>query len=505
MPAALEMIGVTKRFGHFVANDRVDFSAQEGEIHALLGENGAGKSTLMNVLGGLYALDEGTVRLFGRSVRFRSPRDAARAGVGMVHQHFMLVPTLTVAENIVLGSEPRRGPGLLDRGAAERRVHELSTRHGLDVEPHARVGDLTVSQQQRVEILKVLYRDARVLILDEPTAVLAPQEVEQLYGVLRSLAATGRTIIFITHKLREVRALANRVTVLRAGRVAGSVPAAGMTDGDLVEMMVGRAVNLHLQSPPQEPGEQVLLVEDLCVPNQAGRPAVRGVTLTVRAGEIVGLAGVDGNGQAELIEAIAGLRPVDQGRIVLDGRDLARPPARALRQRLVGHIPEDRHRRGLVLDFNMVENFLLGSVDKEPYARGLHVDYEQARNEVTRAVAEYEIRTPGIMALARHLSGGNQQKLVAAREVARSPRLLVAAQPTRGLDIGATEFLRRRLLAERANGRAILLYSLDLEELLDLSDRIAVMREGRIVGMCSRDVASAARIGELMVGGAGRG
>jgi ABC-type uncharacterized transport system ATPase subunit len=496
----VELRGITKRFASTVANEGVDFDVRPGEVHALLGENGAGKSTLMNVLYGLYRPDEGEIRLRGKRVSISSPRDALDLGVGMVHQHFMLVPVMTVAENIVLGREPRRGL-LLDLEDAERRVAELSRRFGLSVDPHARIEDISVSQQQRVEILKALYGDADVLILDEPTAVLTPQEAEELFAVVRSLTEEGKAVIFITHKLQEVLEIAHRITVLRLGKKVATLPREGATERELARLMVGRDVLLEVEKSPAAAGAPLLVAEDLVVLDERGLAAVQGLSLTIRAGEIVGIAGVDGNGQSELVEALTGLRRPRSGRIVFADRDLTGASPRAFLDAGIGHIPEDRQRQGLILRFNLAENLGLRDYRRPPAS---FFGWLRPRVLVSRArslLAEFDIRGGTPATPASSLSGGNQQKVVVAREVSRDPRLLVASQPTRGLDIGATEFVHRRLVHERDEGRAVLLVSFTLEEILSLSDRILVLYEGKIVGEFPPTV-SKEELGIAMTGGA---
>jgi simple sugar transport system ATP-binding protein len=498
-PPLLELKGITKRFPGVVANDSVDFDLVKGEVHALLGENGAGKSTLMNILYGLYHPDEGEIRLHGEQVRIDSPHAAIDAGIGMVHQHFMLIPVMTVAENIVLAMEPRTGP-FLDHSTANERVREISQRFGLAVRPEARIESISVGMQQRVEILKALYRGAEILILDEPTAVLTPQEAEELFAILRSLQAEGKSIIFISHKLGEVLAIADRITVLRRGKTIETVPREGATEEGLARLMVGREVLLRVEKTPVQPGEPLLVVEDLRVHDERGLEAVRGISLNVRAGEIVGIAGVDGNGQTELVEAITGLRQVDSGRIVADDRDVTNEGSRESIEAGVGHIPEDRHRRGLVLDFTLAENIALKDYCEEPDSKWGWLFPKRIIARAKRLLTEFDVRGGGPQTPAASLSGGNQQKVVVAREVARDPRILVAAQPTRGLDVGAIEFVHRRLVAERDEGRAILLVSFELDEILSLSDRILVVYEGRVVGEYSPDV-SEEELGIAMTGG----
>jgi ABC-type uncharacterized transport system ATPase subunit len=497
---ALELRGITKRFGSLVANDAIDFDLAPGEVHALLGENGAGKSTLMNVLYGLYQPDGGEIRMGGKPVRINSPKDAIEAGIGMVHQHFMLIPVMTVAENVVLASEPRRGP-FLDLPAARARVRAVSERLGLGVDPDARIEELSVGQQQRVEIVKALYRDARILILDEPTAVLTPQEASDLFTILSALRKDmGTSIIFITHKLGEVLELADRITVLRRGRAVETVPRRSATEQSLARLMVGREVLLRVEKHPANPEGPVLEVRDLQVRDDRDLEAVRGASLDVRAGEIVGIAGVDGNGQSELVEAITGLRRPEAGTITVAGRDVSHGSARTSIDAGVGHIPEDRQRRGLVLEFTLAENLALHDYRRRPASR---MGILSPRRLVKRAgdlLVEFDVRGGGAETPASALSGGNQQKVVIARELSDDPRLLVAAQPTRGLDVGAIEFVHRRLVDERDRGRAILLVSFELDEILGLSDRILVMYGGRIVGEYGPGV-SELELGVAMAGG----
>jgi simple sugar transport system ATP-binding protein len=496
----LEMRGVRKEFPGVVANDDVSFDVRHGEVHALLGENGAGKSTLMNILYGLYKADAGEIFLSGKPVVFNSARDAIQAGIGMVHQHFMLIPVMTVAENIVLGTEPVRDGIFLDERGAEARVAELSAQYGLAVDPASLVSEITVGQEQRVEILKALYRGADLLILDEPTAVLTPQEAKELFEIINSLKADGKSIIFITHKLNEVLAIADRITVLRRGKVIETVPREGATEESLARAMVGREVLLRVDKPPAQPGDVLLSVKDLHVIDDRGIEKVRGVSFDVRAGEIVGIAGVDGNGQSELIDAITGLRKVESGRISVAGRELADATAREMLDAGVGHIPEDRQRRGLVLEFSIAENIALHDYADPPDAKWGWLFPARMIELARRLIKEFDVRGGGPLTRAGGLSGGNQQKLVVAREVARDPKVLIAAQPTRGLDVGAIEYLHQRLVGERGEGRAILLVSLELEEILSLSDRILVIYEGEIVGEHTGEV-SEDEIGLEMLGG----
>jgi ABC-type uncharacterized transport system ATPase subunit len=495
----LEMRGIRKEFPGVVANDAVSFEVSRGEVHALLGENGAGKSTLMNILYGLYRPDAGEIRLNGKPVSFSSARDAIQAGIGMVHQHFMLIPVMTVAENIVLGIEPRHGV-LLDENGAEQRVRDLSEQFGLAVDPSALVSDITVGQEQRVEILKALYRGADLLILDEPTAVLTPQEAGELFEIIRSLQADGKSIIFISHKLNEVLEIADRITVLRRGKTIETVPRAGATEQSLARAMVGRDVLLRVEKVPAEPGDVLLSVRDLHVRDDRWIEKVRGVSLDVRAGEIVGIAGVDGNGQTELIDALTGLQRIESGTVTIAGTELSHARARVALDAGIGHIPEDRQRRGLVLEFSIAENLALHDYAKPPDARWGWTFPNRIVRRARALIREFDIRGGGPFTRAGGLSGGNQQKLVVAREIARDPKVLIAAQPTRGLDVGAIEYLHRRLIAERDEGRAILLVSLELDEILSLADRILVLYEGEIVGEHTGEV-SEEEIGLEMLGG----
>jgi general nucleoside transport system ATP-binding protein len=503
MDAALELRGITKRFGRIVANDGVDFDLRPGEVHALLGENGAGKSTLMSILYGLYRPDEGEVIVDGRRVTIDSPSRAIELGIGMVHQHFMLVPVMTVAENIVLADEPRTRAGLLDVRAAAARVRELSDRFGLAVSPDAVIEDVTVGQQQRVEILRALFRDARILVLDEPTAVLTAQEARELFRVLRALRDDGHAIVFITHKLGEVLEIADRITVLRRGKRIDTVPAEGATEESLARLMVGRDVLLRVDKPPAQRREPVLEVRGLHVRDDRDLPAVQGVDLTVHAGEIVALAGVDGNGQSELVEAITGLRRSDQGTIAVCGRECTNAGARDVLDAGVSHIAEDRHRRGLILNFTIAENLALREYRTRTLSRMGWLFTKRMATRARSLIREFDVRGGEPETLAGALSGGNQQKCVIAREIAHNPRVLVAAQPTRGLDVGAIEFVHRRLVAERDAGRGILLVSLESEEVRSLADRILVIYEGRIVGEFPPD-ATEEELGIAMTGGGRR-
>jgi simple sugar transport system ATP-binding protein len=502
-PTVLEMRGITKRFPGVVANDDVSFDLRRGEVHALLGENGAGKSTLMNILYGLYHPDEGEILVNGERVRLGSSRDAIDKGIGMVHQHFMLIPVMTVAENIVLANEPVREGILLDVAAAEERVQELSERYGLEVDPRALIEKTTVGQQQRVEILKALYRNADILVLDEPTAVLTPQEAEELFEIVRSLTAQDKSIVFISHKLNEVLEIADRITVLRRGKVVETLPAAGATEEGLARLMVGREVLLEVEKAPKAPGEALLQVESLRVVDDRGIEKVRGVSLEVRSGEIVGIAGIDGNGQTELIDALTGLRKAESGRVLVAGEDVTRSSALHRFDAGLGHIPEDRQRRGLVLEFSIAENIALHDFRRPPSARLGWLFPRRLVAAARRLVSEFDIRGGGPQTPAGSLSGGNQQKVILAREIDRDPKVLIAAQPTRGLDVGAIEYVHRRLVGERDEGRGVLLVSLELEEILSLSDRILVMYEGEIVGEYP-PTATEQELGIAMTGGGRR-
>jgi general nucleoside transport system ATP-binding protein len=496
----LELRGITKRFPGVVANDSVDFDLRRGEVHALLGENGAGKSTLMNVLYGLYQPDEGEILIKGEPVRLHSPKDAISRGIGMVHQHFMLIPVMTVAENIVLATEPTQAGFLLDYRAASERVRELSRSFNFAIDPEARVESITVGQQQRVEILKALYRHADILILDEPTAVLTPQEAGELFEILRTLTREGMSVIFITHKLNEVLDIADRITVLRRGKMIDTVTREGATEEGLARLMVGRDVLLRVDKQPAQPGESLLSVEDLRAVDDRGLEAVRGVSFDVRAGEIVGIAGVDGNGQSELIDALSGLRRSASGSVRIGDHDVTGAAPSTILDLGLGHIPEDRQRRGLVLEFSLAENVALHDYDKAPGSRWGWLFPRQLVRRARELLSQFDVRGGGPQTRAAALSGGNQQKVVLAREIGRGPSVLLAAQPTRGLDVGAIEFVHRRLVEARDSAKAVLLVSLELEEILSLSDRILVIYEGQIVAEHGPDV-SEERLGIEMTGG----
>ncbi|HZW01052.1 MAG TPA: ABC transporter ATP-binding protein [Candidatus Deferrimicrobium sp.] len=498
---ALEMRGITKTYPGVVANDGIDLDVRPGEIHALLGENGAGKTTLMNILYGLAKPDAGQILLDGQVVEISGPSDAIERGISMVHQHFMLVPVLTVADNVLLGREVMRGPIFLDQAEARQRIRELGERFGFELDPDQKVGELSVGWQQRVEILKALYRDARILVLDEPTAVLTPQETVEIFGVLRRLAAEGHSIVFISHKLYEVLAIADRITVIRRGKVVGSRIPSQTSEDDLAELMVGREVQLTVDRGESHPGEVMLQVADLRIPNDRGRQVVESVSFEVRRGEILGVAGVAGNGQDELVEAIVGLRQPTGGTIMLDGEDVTRDGPRVLHEKDVSFVPADRHRFGLVLSFPIADNLILTDYYAEPYSHGIVRDEAAILTRAEEAIAQFDVRTPSATVGAGTLSGGNQQKLIVAREFGRDLKLLVLDQPTRGLDVGSIEFIHKQVISKRDAGTAVLLISAELDEILELSDRIAVMYRGRIVDVVDGRTANKEAIGLLMATG----
>lgn len=496
---AVRLKGITKRFPGLVANDSIDFELKKGEIHALLGENGAGKSTLMNILFGLYQPDEGDIYVNGEKTVIEGAAKAIELGIGMVHQHFKLVQPFTVAENIVLGNEPKKGM-TINYKLANEKVREISERYGLKVDPQVRIKDITVGMQQRVEILKTLYRGAEIVIFDEPTAVLTVQEIEELIEIIRNLAAEGKSIIIITHKLKEVMALADTVTVIRRGKVVSTVSTAKTDERKLAELMVGRDVSFKVEKSKKEPGKTVLSVDSLQMKGERGKQVLNGVSFNVRAGEIVGIAGVDGNGQSELIYAITGMRSVNGGSVKLNDNDITNKSPRKVSLAGVGHIPEDRHKHGLVLDFTLSENMILGSYFEPEFGRGIFIDYGAMDKLAAKLVDEFDVRSSGIHTHARALSGGNQQKAIIARELHKDPDLLIAVQPTRGLDIGAIEYVHKRLIEARNEGKAILLVSFELDELYALSDRIAVMYEGAIMGEVDAEHRDDQQLGLMMAG-----
>jgi len=503
----LEAKGITKKFPGVLANDQVDFDLRKGEIHALLGENGAGKSTLMNVLYGLYKADAGEVRVDGNVMELHSPKDAIHHGIGMVHQHFMLIPVFTVTENIMLGAEtdhraaPNEAPLVkLDRREVARKVADLSHQYELEVDPNAMVGDLPVGIQQRVEIVKALYRNAKILILDEPTAVLTPQEAEDLFAIMHQLTDKGVSIIFITHKLKEVLAVADRITVMRAGRVVGTARPKETDEARLASMMVGREVILTVQKKPAKPAEEILKVEDLHVRDIRGLESVNGVSFSVRAGEVLGVAGVQGNGQTELAEALTGLRHIESGRFMLSGKDLTGKPPRPITETGLAHIPEDRQKHGLVLSYTVADNLVLCDYYQPRFSRGVVIQQNQVDANARKLIKEYDVRTPSPYVSAGKLSGGNQQKVIVARELSRPVKLLIASQPTRGLDVGSIEYIHKEIIVMRDRGVAVLLISAELDEILSLSDRIVVMYRGQIVATVDRKDASREQLGLWMAG-----
>ncbi|WP_448335679.1 ABC transporter ATP-binding protein [Bellilinea sp.] len=500
MTPVLELRGITKRFPGVLANDHIDLTLEQGTIHALLGENGAGKTTLMNILYGLYKPDEGEIFVNGEPFHVHSPSDAIARGIGMVHQHFMLIPVFTVTENVMLGEESLKTGGFLDREAAAKRIREISSQYGLEVNPDSYIKDLPVGVQQRVEIIKLLYRNANILIFDEPTAVLTPQEADELFEIMHSLTAQGKSIIFITHKLREVLQVADIITVIRRGRVIGSVLPSEADQSKLATMMVGREVKLELEKEPPRPKETILKVENLIVTDDTHQVAVDDVSFEVREGEILGIAGVQGNGQTELVEAVTGMRDVEDGKVFLMGKDVTHAIPRKFTEAGTAHVPEDRQRDGLVLPFPVMENLMLCTYYLPPFAKGAIIQWDYVMQNATRLVEEFDIRTPSIFTPAGSLSGGNQQKVIVARELSRPIHLLVAAQPTRGLDVGSIEYIHSQILKRRDEGVAVLLVSTELDEIMQLSDRIAVMYRGKITATVSAEEASKELIGLLMAG-----
>ena len=496
----IEMREITKVFGEFVANDKINLELRKGEIHALLGENGAGKSTLMNMLAGLLEATSGEIVVNGQVVKLDSPSKAASLGIGMVHQHFMLVEAFTVAENIILGSELTKN-GVLDIARATREINELSERYGLAVDPSAKVADISVGAQQRVEILKTLYRGADILIFDEPTAVLTPSEIDELMAIMKNLVKEGKSIILITHKLDEIRAVSDRVTVIRRGKSIETVEIAGATNADLAEMMVGRSVSFKTEKQEAQPKEVILSIKDLVVNENRGVPAVKNLSIDVRAGEIVGIAGIDGNGQSELIQAITGLRKIESGSVELKGQSIVGLHPRQITEMSVGHVPEDRHRDGLVLEMMISENIALQTYYKEPLSKKGILNYTNIIGYAKQLMQEFDVRAASEIVPASALSGGNQQKAIIAREVDRNPDLLIVSQPTRGLDVGAIEYIHKRLIQERDNGKAVLVVSFELDEILNVSDRIAVIHDGKIQGIVTPETTNKQELGVLMAGG----
>ncbi|CAG5430800.1 ABC transporter ATP-binding protein [Streptococcus pneumoniae] len=496
----IEMRDITKVFGGFIANDKINLHLRKGEIHALLGENGAGKSTLMNMLAGLLEPTSGEIAVNGQVVNLDSPSKAASLGIGMVHQHFMLVEAFTVAENIILGSELTKN-GVLDIAGASKEIKALSERYGLAVDPSAKVADISVGAQQRVEILKTLYRGADILIFDEPTAVLTPSEIDELMAIMKNLVKEGKSIILITHKLDEIRAVSDRVTVIHRGKSIETVEIAGATNADLAEMMVGRSVSFKTEKQASKPKEVVLSIKDLVVNENRGVPAVKNLSLDVRAGEIVGIAGIDGNGQSELIQAITGLRKVESGSIELKGDSIVGLHPRQITELSVGHVPEDRHRDGLILEMMISENIALQTYYKEPHSKNGILNYSNITSYAKKLMEEFDVRAASELVPAAALSGGNQQKAIIAREIDRDSDLLIVSQPTRGLDVGAIEYIHKRLIEERDNGKAVLVVSFELDEILNVSDRIAVIHDGKIQGIVSPETTNKQELGVLMAGG----
>lgn len=499
MDYVIEMLNIRKEFPGIIANNNITLQVEKGEIHALLGENGAGKSTLMNVLFGLYQPEKGEIRVKGQKVDITNPTIANDLGIGMVHQHFMLIDTFTVTENIILGNEPKKGISI-NLKDAEEKVKEISTKYGLAVDPSAKIADISVGMQQRVEILKTLYRGAEILIFDEPTAVLTPQEIKELIRIFKTLINEGKSIILITHKLKEIMEVCNRVTVIRKGEGIGTVNVADTNPDELASLMVGREVAFTTEKKPAAPKKDVLTIENLVVKDNRKVSMVNSLSLSVRAGEIVGIAGVDGNGQSELIEAITGLRKVEAGSIKLNNKAITNMHPRKITESGVGHIPEDRHKHGLVLDFPIGENMVLQTYYQQPYSKSGVLNFKAIYEKAKQLIKEFDVRTPSSTTLARSLSGGNQQKAIIGREVDRNPDLLIAAQPTRGLDVGAIEFIHNRLIEQRDNGKAVLLLSFELDEIINVSDRIAVIYEGKIVAIVDPKETTEQELGLLMAG-----
>lgn len=498
----VEMKNITKIFPGVVANDNVDFTLKKGETHVLLGENGAGKTTLMNILYGLYLPTSGETYINGKKVKIDNPNVAIEQGIGMVHQHFMLVQPFTIAENIILGTEPSKFSGFkLDMKKAINDVIEISDKYGLAVDPNAKIQDITVGMQQRVEILKALYRGADILILDEPTAVLTPQEIDELGVILDNLKKQGKSIILITHKLKEVMTMSNRVTVIRRGKVIGTLNTQDTNTDELAELMVGRKVNLVVEKEENEPGDIILEVKNLEALDNRQLPALKGISFDVKAGEILAIAGVDGNGQTELVEVLTRLRKAKSGTVKINGEDIIKSTTKDIIESGVGHIPEDRHKRGLVLNHSLAENMILGNHRKEPFSKNGIMDYRKIHEHALELIEEFDVRTPNEEVAAKSLSGGNQQKVIIAREIDRDPILLIASQPTRGLDVGAIEFVHKRIVDQRNKGKAVLLVSLELDEVMALADRIAVIYDGNIVGIVDAKEATERKLGIMMAGG----
>ncbi|MDR0922331.1 MAG: ABC transporter ATP-binding protein [Lactobacillales bacterium] len=498
-PYVIAMKNITKAFGDFKANENINLQVRRGEIHVLLGENGAGKSTLMNILSGLLAPTSGEILLNGKSVQITSPTVADELGIGMVHQHFMLIDAFTVAENIILGSEPIKN-GVIDYKKAVKEIKELSERYHLSVDPEALVSNISVGMQQRAEILKILYRGADILIFDEPTAVLTPNEIDELMEIMRGLAAEGKSIILITHKLDEIKKVADRCTVIRRGKSIGTVNVADTTHQELADLMVGRAVSFHTKKEKAQPKEVVLSISNLVVKESRGIEAVKGFSLEVRAGEVVGIAGIDGNGQSELIQAITGLRKAESGTVTLNGEDITNKTPRQITETGVSHVPEDRHKYGLILDLSLAENLALQTYYREPNSRYGVLDYSYINSHARELIEEFDVRTVSELVPAKSLSGGNQQKAIIAREIDRNPDLLIVANPTRGLDVGAIEYIHKRLIEQRNQNKAVLIVSFELDEILNVSDRIVVIHGGKISGTVFPESTSEKELGLLMAG-----
>ena len=500
MEYIVEMLNIRKEFPGIVANDDVTLKLKKGEIHALLGENGAGKSTLMGILFGMNQPDSGIIRINGKEVHISNPNTANELGIGMVHQHFKLVHNFTITENIILGLEPKRGLSL-DIKSAAKRISELSELYGLNVDPDAKIEDVSVGMQQRVEILKMLYRNAEILIMDEPTAVLTPQEINELASIMKRLVSEGKSIILITHKLKEIKAVADRCTVIRRGKLIGTVAVASTSEGEMAEMMVGRQVSFKVDKEELEAGEVILEVESLSVMNSRRVMGLKNVSLEVRAGEILGVAGVDGNGQTELVEAITGLKQVESGKVLLKGKDITQMPIRARIRNGMAHIPEDRHKRGLVLDYSIEENMVIEVYDCPPFSKNGLLNKASIRSYAEEIMEHFDVRSgQGAISVARSLSGGNQQKAIVGRELEMNPELLIAVQPTRGLDVGSIEYIHKRLVEQRNKGKAILLVSLELSEILNLSDRIAIVSNGELVGVVNANETNENEVGLMMAG-----
>lgn len=500
MAYIVEMLHITKDFPGIRANDDISLQIEEGSIHALLGENGAGKSTLMSILFGLYQPDSGTIRVRGKEVKISDPNVATALGIGMVHQHFKLVHNFTVTENIILGMEPRKGV-TIDIRSAERKVEEISKLYGLAVDPRAKIEDISVGMQQRVEILKMLYRDAEILIFDEPTAVLTPQEIHELMHIMRRLVQEGKTILLITHKLKEIKEVADVCTVLRRGKLVGTVPVADTNEEKMAEMMVGRQVNFHVEKNPARPGPELLRIESLNVKNSKGVLGVKNLSLSVRGGEVLGICGIDGNGQTELVYAITGLQKAESGRIFLRDKEITHLSIKERSDLGLGHIPEDRQKHGLILDFTLGENFVVHNYYRKPFANFGILNQKQILENANRLIREFDVRSgQGAFTPARSMSGGNQQKAIVAREIDRSPDVFIVVQPTRGLDVGAIEYIHKRIIEERDKGKAILLVSLELDEIMDVSDRIAVIYNGEIVGIVDARETNENELGLMMSG-----